>query len=118
VSDVILSNSSHQSSVSFLGQYSYYHGRFSLLGGGTNRVFRKVQVERFCFMHESVDVASGNVGCANGKEVLVSKIDSFAPMYPLRIWINASEYKWFPPQPRGGESDGAYTAVVFMQRRA
>jgi hypothetical protein len=53
-------------------------------------VFRKVEVERFYFMHESVSVVSGNDSEASGKDVVVAQIDP-APIYPLCIWMDTCE---------------------------
>jgi hypothetical protein len=61
-------------------------------------VFRKVEVERFFFIHESVSVVSGNDSEASGKDVVVAEIDS-APIYVLRIYVDTCECAQVIPAP-------------------
>jgi hypothetical protein len=65
-------------------------------------VFRKVEVERFSFIHKNVSVVSGNDSEASGEDVVVAEINS-APIYPLRIYMDtckcACEYAQVIPAP-------------------
>jgi hypothetical protein len=53
-------------------------------------VFRKVEVERFYSIHESVKVVSGNDSEASGKDVIVAGI-GLAQIYPPCIWMDTCE---------------------------